>query len=73
MTDEATTSPTTATALCENKQALLDEIIATHRSRPGALMVILNEIQRQVGYVSEPIQNMWQKNCVCRSGQCMVW
>ena len=51
--NEAFASPT---GLCENKQALLDEIIATHRERPGAVMVILNEIQRQVGYVSEPIQ-----------------
>jgi len=48
---------TTSTGLCENKQALLDEIIATNRNRPGALMVILNEIQRQTGYVSEPIQS----------------
>jgi len=42
--------------ISENKQVLLDEIIAAHFNRPGALMVILNEIQRQVGYVSEPIQ-----------------
>jgi NADH:ubiquinone oxidoreductase subunit E len=42
--------------ICENKQAVLDKIINTHRNRPGAMMVILNEIQRQVGYVSEPIQ-----------------
>jgi len=52
-----TEAPLTATAeLCENKQALLDEIIAAHFNRPGALMVILNEVQRQVGYVSESIQ-----------------
>jgi NADH:ubiquinone oxidoreductase subunit E len=42
--------------ICENKQALLDQIITANRNRPGAVMVILNEIQRQVGYVSEPIQ-----------------
>lgn len=42
--------------ICENKQALLDEIIAVHRNRPGALMVILNEIQKRVGYVSDPMQ-----------------
>ena len=42
--------------ICENKQALLDEIIATNRNRPGAMMVILNEIQKRVGYVSEPMQ-----------------
>ena len=47
---------TTNAKICENKQALLDEIIAAHFNRPGALMVILNEIQRQVGYVSESIQ-----------------
>ena len=53
MTEASLTAPA---ELCENKQALLDEIIATHFNRPGALMVILNEIQRQVGYVSESIQ-----------------
>ncbi len=42
--------------ICENKRAILDEIIATHRHRAGALMVILNETQKQVGYVSEPMQ-----------------
>ena len=53
---EQKTSPAPSTGLCENKQALVDEIIAANRSRPGAVMVILNEIQRQVGYVSEPVQ-----------------
>ena len=47
---------TATTEICESKLALLDEIITTHRNRPGALMVILNETQKQVGYVSEPIQ-----------------
>jgi len=42
--------------ICENKQAILDEIIATNRDRPGAMMVILNEIQKRVGYVSESMQ-----------------
>lgn len=53
---ETSASPTTQTGLCENKQALVDQIIAANRDRPGAVMVILNEIQRQVGYVSEPVQ-----------------
>jgi NADH-quinone oxidoreductase subunit E len=52
-----TPAPTTDEhELCENKRAALDTIIATHRHRPGALMVILNETQKQVGYVSEPMQ-----------------
>ena len=47
----------TNSEICENKQALLDEIIIAHRNRPGAMMVILNEIQKRVGYVSEPMQH----------------
>jgi NADH-quinone oxidoreductase subunit E len=44
------------TGLCENKLALLDQIIAEHRERPGAMMVILNETQSKVGYISAPMQ-----------------
>jgi NADH:ubiquinone oxidoreductase subunit E len=43
--------------LCENKRAILDEIISQNRERQGALMVILNETQNKVGYVSVPMQN----------------
>ena len=41
-----TPAPTPEHELCENKRAALDEIIAAHRHRPGALMVILNESQK---------------------------
>ena len=34
----------------------LDAIIARNRDLPGATMVVLNEVQRQVGYISTPIQ-----------------
>ncbi|MCS6992636.1 MAG: NAD(P)H-dependent oxidoreductase subunit E [Anaerolineales bacterium] len=43
--------------LCEDKRALLDEIIEQNRERPGALMVVLNETQSKIGYVSVPIQH----------------
>lgn len=42
--------------LCEEKRAILDEIIEQNRQRPGALMVVLNETQSKIGYVSVPIQ-----------------
>ncbi len=42
--------------LCEDKRAILDEIIEQNRQRPGALMVVLNETQSKIGYVSAPIQ-----------------
>ena len=35
---------------------VIDRILDENRDRPGGLMVVLNEIQGQVGYVSEPIQ-----------------
>jgi NADH-quinone oxidoreductase subunit E len=35
---------------------ILDAIIDGNRNLPGATMVVLNEVQRQVGYLSKPIQ-----------------
>lgn len=37
-------------------RAIIDRILETNKNLPGALMVILNEIQTQVGYISETIQ-----------------
>ena len=34
----------------------LDAIIEQNRTLPGATMVVLNEVQKQVGYLSKPIQ-----------------
>jgi NADH-quinone oxidoreductase subunit E len=34
----------------------LDEIIEQYRNLPGATMVVLNKVQKQVGYLSKPIQ-----------------
>jgi len=43
--------------ICADKRAALDEIIDQNRERPGALMVILNETQSKVGFVSVPMQH----------------
>lgn len=52
-----TSVPTTETQeLCENKRAIIDQIIAENKDRPGAMMVVLNETQGKVGYVSAPMQ-----------------
>jgi NADH-quinone oxidoreductase subunit E len=42
--------------LCDHKRSTMDEIIAANVNRPGALMVILNETQSKVGFVSAPMQ-----------------
>lgn len=52
--EESTTSHTDG--ICDSKRAILDEIIAQNCDRPGALMVVLNETQNKVGYVSAPMQ-----------------
>jgi NADH-quinone oxidoreductase subunit E len=37
-------------------KAVIDQILSANRDLDGALMVILNEVQNQVGYISEPLQ-----------------
>lgn len=38
------------------KHAVMDKILEDNRNLPGALMVILNEMQSQIGFISEPMQ-----------------
>lgn len=34
----------------------IDQTINDHRDLPGAAMVVLNELQNQIGYITEPMQ-----------------
>ena len=43
--------------LCENKRAIIDQIINENLGRPGAMMVVLNETQGKIGYISSDMQN----------------
>ena len=38
------------------KRAQIDQILNAHKDLPGGLMVILNELQSQIGFISEPMQ-----------------
>lgn len=42
--------------LCDHKKEILDQIIADNQNRPGAMMVVLNETQGKVGYISAPME-----------------
>lgn len=44
------------------KKEIIDQALADNRSTPGATMVILNELQTRIGFISEPMQNYvaWQ-------------
>ena len=41
----------------EEQRARIDAIIAEHASKRGSTMLVLNEIQSQIGHVSRPMQN----------------
>ncbi len=38
------------------KRAIIDQILDENKDLPGGMMVILNELQSQIGFVSEPMQ-----------------
>lgn len=38
------------------KRAIIDQILDENKDLPGGLMVILNELQSQIGFISEPMQ-----------------
>jgi NADH-quinone oxidoreductase subunit E len=40
----------------EESRQVIDNIIAENRDLPGGLMVVLNEVQSQIGFVSTPMQ-----------------
>lgn len=43
--------------LCNTAQKqVIDQILEENRDRPGATMVVLNEMQKQIGFVSEAMQ-----------------
>jgi NADH:ubiquinone oxidoreductase subunit E len=43
--------------LIPEKKAIVDKIIDENKERPGAPMVVLNELQSAIGFVSEEMQN----------------
>ena len=38
------------------KKAIIDHILEENNGKPGATMVVLNELQSQIGFVSEHMQ-----------------
>ena len=48
--------PATDPVAIPEKRAVIDQILEDNQNLPGGMMVILNEIQTQIGYISEPMQ-----------------
>lgn len=51
-----TISPNDPLMIPEQRQ-LIDQILTDNACRPGAVMVVLNELQNRIGHISEPMQN----------------
>jgi NADH:ubiquinone oxidoreductase subunit E len=49
--------PETDPVVVPEKRAIMDQILETNKNLPGGLMVILNEMQNQIGFISVPMQN----------------
>ncbi len=43
--------------LSADQKAIIDRILHENKGMPGAVMVVLNELQSQIGYVSEAMQS----------------
>ncbi len=48
--------PTADPLMIPERRALIDQILNDNKGRPGATMVVLNEIQSKIGFISEPMQ-----------------
>ena len=51
-----TVIPETDPTAIPEKRAVIDHILEQNKNLPGGLMVILNDLQNQIGYISEPMQ-----------------
>jgi NADH-quinone oxidoreductase subunit E len=40
-----------------DQKAIMDRVLEENKDKPGAVMVVLNEIQSQIGFVSEAMQS----------------
>lgn len=50
------TIPATDPLAVPEKKKIIDSILAHHKERPGGTMVVLNELQSQIGFISDPMQ-----------------
>jgi NADH:ubiquinone oxidoreductase subunit E len=56
MAISATQIPLNDPLIIPEKKALIDHILEENRSKPGSTMVVLNQLQSQIGFISEPMQ-----------------
>ncbi len=48
--------PANDPTLVPEKLVIIDQVISENKERPGATMIVLNELQAKIGYISEPME-----------------
>ncbi|RPI30831.1 MAG: NAD(P)H-dependent oxidoreductase subunit E [Chloroflexota bacterium] len=48
--------PATDPLACCEKRALIDRVLDENKELPGATMVVLNELQSKIGYITKPME-----------------
>jgi NADH:ubiquinone oxidoreductase subunit E len=56
MSESVATIPHSDPLAMPDQKKVIDQILANNRDLPGAVMVVLNELQSQIGFISEPMQ-----------------
>lgn len=56
MQTETLIAPPNDPILIPEKRKIIDDVLANNKHLAGATMVVLNQIQSQIGYISDPMQ-----------------
>jgi NADH-quinone oxidoreductase subunit E len=62
MTDEINKLPNNDPLALPEQKKMIDKILEENKNLPGAMMVVLNELQSKIGFISEPMQQYVANN-----------
>ena len=57
--------PATDPLMNAEKRAIIDRILTENKGKDGAVMVALNELQSQIGYITEPMEDVCCQEIEC--------
>ncbi len=55
-------TPANDPTIIPDQKNIIDQVIAENKDRPGAMMVVLNELQTKIGYISRPMEHYIAKH-----------
>jgi len=55
-------TPANDPTMIPDQKSIIDQVVAENKERPGAMMVVLNELQTKIGYISRPMEHYIAKS-----------